>query len=304
MIRLNEMHTMLSILKACLFCFHSTIKIYDINIYSIKRSHLRCQKPFSQKQIWGFYVKIHFQFIYSRMKPLLILPVNVCFLVPNVCPLLSAPVQRTKPHFPQHTGRLAGRRGDNWVHQCILQRRTAQPVSMETSWGDRFNKQDKLGWLRQTVLFFFSLQVFGEDHRRSDDVLPSRDHPDLQCQPQRSCAQLPVGQHLQDRSLPAQSEAALQVSPPLPLPFWTIFFFSSVCWLVVSPSPFPLSDPSQSDPETRDFWFNMQALQLYLQREAELNPQASYYNVGVLKYQVRKSEDFLFFFSLNRKKSC
>lgn len=47
------------------------------------------------------------------------------------------------------------------------------------------------------------------------------------------------------------------------------------------------SDPSQSDPDTRDFWFNMQALQLYLQREAELNPQASYYNVGLLKYQVR-----------------
>uniref|UniRef100_A0A672JGU9 F-BAR domain only protein 1-like n=1 Tax=Salarias fasciatus TaxID=181472 RepID=A0A672JGU9_SALFA len=46
------------------------------------------------------------------------------------------------------------------------------------------------------------------------------------------------------------------------------------------------SDPSQSDPDTRDFWFNMQALQVYLQREAELNPQASYYNVGVLKYQV------------------
>lgn len=46
------------------------------------------------------------------------------------------------------------------------------------------------------------------------------------------------------------------------------------------------SDPSQSDPDTRDFWFNMQALQLYLQREAELNPQASYYNVGLLKYQV------------------
>uniref|UniRef100_A0A8C6LQ59 FCH and mu domain containing endocytic adaptor 1 n=1 Tax=Nothobranchius furzeri TaxID=105023 RepID=A0A8C6LQ59_NOTFU len=41
------------------------------------------------------------------------------------------------------------------------------------------------------------------------------------------------------------------------------------------------SDPSQSDPDTRDFWFNMQALQLYLQKEAELNPQASYYNVGI-----------------------
>ncbi|XP_053178578.1 F-BAR domain only protein 1 [Scomber japonicus] len=50
------------------------------------------------------------------------------------------------------------------------------------------------------------------------------------------------------------------------------------------------SDPSQSDPDARDFWFNMQALQLYLQREAELNPQASYYNVGLLKYQVSSQD--------------
>uniref|UniRef100_A0A7N6AQA4 F-BAR domain only protein 1 n=1 Tax=Anabas testudineus TaxID=64144 RepID=A0A7N6AQA4_ANATE len=50
------------------------------------------------------------------------------------------------------------------------------------------------------------------------------------------------------------------------------------------------SDPSQSDPDTRDFWFNMQALQLYLQREAEVNPQASYYNVGLLKYQVSSQD--------------
>lgn len=53
-----------------------------------------------------------------------------------------------------------------------------------------------------------------------------------------------------------------------------------------------LSDPSQSDPDARDFWFNMQALQLHLQREAEVNPQASYYNVGLFKYQVRiETED-------------
>ncbi|XP_075944405.1 f-BAR domain only protein 1 isoform X1 [Anarhichas minor] len=50
------------------------------------------------------------------------------------------------------------------------------------------------------------------------------------------------------------------------------------------------SDPSQSDPDTRDFWFNMQALQLYLQREAELNPQASYYNIALLKYQVSSQD--------------
>ena len=54
---------------------------------------------------------------------------------------------------------------------------------------------------------------------------------------------------------------------------------SSVCVILHS-------DPSQSDPDTRDFWFNMHALNLYLQREAELNPLASYYNVALLKYQV------------------
>lgn len=52
----------------------------------------------------------------------------------------------------------------------------------------------------------------------------------------------------------------------------------------------PCSDPSQNDPNCKDFWFNMQALSVHLQREAELNPQASYYNVGVLKYQVSVRE--------------
>ncbi|MGH0174696.1 UNVERIFIED_CONTAM: hypothetical protein FKN15_068471 [Acipenser sinensis] len=50
------------------------------------------------------------------------------------------------------------------------------------------------------------------------------------------------------------------------------------------------SDPSQSDPDSKDFWLNMQALTLHLQREAELNPQASYYNVGLLKYQVSSQD--------------
>lgn len=51
-----------------------------------------------------------------------------------------------------------------------------------------------------------------EDHRRPNDVLPSRNHPDFHSQPQRSRAQLQAGQRLKDRSLPAQSKAALQVS--------------------------------------------------------------------------------------------
>ncbi|KAM4532535.1 LOW QUALITY PROTEIN: F-BAR domain only protein 2 [Fundulus diaphanus] len=46
------------------------------------------------------------------------------------------------------------------------------------------------------------------------------------------------------------------------------------------------SDPSQSDSNSKDFWFNMQALTAYLRKASEQNPSASYYNVDILKYQV------------------
>ena len=46
------------------------------------------------------------------------------------------------------------------------------------------------------------------------------------------------------------------------------------------------SDPSQSDPETKDFWLNMATLTETLQRQAEQKPAASYYNVVLLRYQV------------------
>ncbi|PKK17888.1 FCH domain only 1 [Columba livia] len=45
------------------------------------------------------------------------------------------------------------------------------------------------------------------------------------------------------------------------------------------------SDPSQSDPSTKDFWLNMAALTGHLQKQAEQSPAASYYNVALLKYQ-------------------
>ncbi|KAK5613953.1 F-BAR domain only protein 2 [Crenichthys baileyi] len=46
------------------------------------------------------------------------------------------------------------------------------------------------------------------------------------------------------------------------------------------------SDPSQSDSNFKDFWFNMQVLTSYLRKASEQNPSASYYNVDILKYQV------------------
>ncbi|XP_019379345.1 PREDICTED: F-BAR domain only protein 1-like [Gavialis gangeticus] len=48
------------------------------------------------------------------------------------------------------------------------------------------------------------------------------------------------------------------------------------------------SDPSQSDPSTKDFWLNMAALTGHLQRQAEQAPAASYYNVALLKYQFSR----------------
>lgn len=50
------------------------------------------------------------------------------------------------------------------------------------------------------------------------------------------------------------------------------------------------SDPSQSDSDSKDFWFNMQALTSYLRKASEQSPSASYYNVDILKYQVSQQE--------------
>ncbi|KAK2495221.1 hypothetical protein MC885_021610 [Smutsia gigantea] len=46
--------------------------------------------------------------------------------------------------------------------------------------------------------------------------------------------------------------------------------------------------PPPSDPETKDFWLNMAALTEALQRQAEQNPAASYYNVVLLRYQFSR----------------
>ncbi|XP_066205736.1 F-BAR domain only protein 1 [Saccopteryx leptura] len=48
------------------------------------------------------------------------------------------------------------------------------------------------------------------------------------------------------------------------------------------------SDPSQSDPETKDFWLNMTALTDALHRQAEQSPTASYYNIVLLRYQFSR----------------
>ncbi|XP_072338467.1 F-BAR domain only protein 2-like isoform X2 [Scyliorhinus torazame] len=46
------------------------------------------------------------------------------------------------------------------------------------------------------------------------------------------------------------------------------------------------SDPSQSDCDVKDFWLNMPNLTAQLQKQAKQNPNASYFNISLLKYQV------------------
>lgn len=93
----------------------------------------------------------------------------------------------------------------------------------------------------------FSLQMSGEDHRRPDDVFPCRHHADLHGQPQRPGAQLPAGQHLQDRPLPAKSKAALQVSWAVPAVFRELSCFSLTSYLRVCTVIHPRATPT---PET------------------------------------------------------
>lgn len=48
----------------------------------------------------------------------------------NIFYLHSSPVARSKSHFPQHTGGLAGGSSNNRIYQRLLQRWTTQSVSM------------------------------------------------------------------------------------------------------------------------------------------------------------------------------
>lgn len=78
------------------------------------------------------------------------------------------------------------------------------------------------------------------------------------------------------------------------VPLWTYYCHPqqpSLEWEGISRGvrmfcPCLYSDPSQSDPETKDFWLNMAALTEALQHQAEQNPTASYYNLVLLRYQV------------------
>lgn len=47
------------------------------------------------------------------------------------------------------------------------------------------------------------------------------------------------------------------------------------------------SDTTQADANTKEFWVNMPNLMTHLKKVSEQKPQATYYNVDMLKYQVK-----------------
>ncbi len=50
------------------------------------------------------------------------------------------------------------------------------------------------------------------------------------------------------------------------------------------------SDTTQPNPNSKEFWVNMPNLMTHLKKVSEQKPQATYYNVDMLKYQVRTSK--------------
>lgn len=47
-----------------------------------------------------------------------------------------------------------------------------------------------------------------------------------------------------------------------------------------------LSESTTDSADTREFWVNMPNLMSHLKKVAEQKPQATYYNVDMIKYQV------------------
>lgn len=49
-----------------------------------------------------------------------------------------------------------------------------------------------------------------------------------------------------------------------------------------------LSDPITDSVDSKEFWVNMPNLMSHLKKVAEQKPQATYYNVDMIKYQVSR----------------
>lgn len=61
--------------------------------------------------------------------------------------------------------------------------------------------------------------------------------------------------------------------------------FATKCYSIIFSSQLN-SDNTQNDANTKEFWVNMPNLMIHLKKVSEQKPQATYYNVDMLKYQV------------------
>ena len=64
------------------------------------------------------------------------------------------------------------------------------------------------------------------------------------------------------------------------------FVFFTRCYSISFSSQLN-SDNTQNDANAKEFWVNMPNLMTHLKKVSEQKPQATYYNVDMLKYQVR-----------------
>nr|XP_060640706.1 F-BAR domain only protein 1 [Anolis sagrei ordinatus]XP_060640708.1 F-BAR domain only protein 1 [Anolis sagrei ordinatus] len=88
-------------------------------------------------------------------------------------------------------------------------------------------------------------------------------------------------------SFPAGILRAFNGCPSAPVLSFRLLWTTAIDHFLPSPDLL-FSDPSQSDPSSRDFWLNMAALTTQLQRQADHSPGAPYYNITLLRYQFSK----------------
>ncbi|XP_055068209.2 SH3-containing GRB2-like protein 3-interacting protein 1 isoform X4 [Misgurnus anguillicaudatus] len=67
---------------------------------------------------------------------------------------------------------------------------------------------------------------------------------------------------------------------------FSITNYSRLEHVLPNPQLLCCSDTTQSNPNSKEFWVNMPNLMTHLKKVAEQKPQATYYNVDMLKYQV------------------
>lgn len=71
------------------------------------------------------------------------------------------------------------------------------------------------------------------------------------------------------------------------IPFKLIVFTLFTCsFLLLNLRFWSLSEPTTDSVDTKEFWVNMPNLMSHLKKVAEQKPQATYYNVDMIKYQV------------------